>query len=283
MTLSDRRRGRGHRRRAGDRHLRRPLRAHHQRHLRGVASRHAVVERRRDLGRVPERGQLPRRRRTDAQVRRQRAVAAGRLHGRLPDAAAVRRRAAPTVRLLHDPGLRRGAAARARHAPARRRDRAADQRLLPRPAAQGRGRDAARDHRLAVLGRRRGRGRDRRAQRRARRDARRHLRAGVPVLGEGVRDRVPRDPAAPLPRRAARRKRRCSGRSFRAPGPTARSSNWTSRRRSRSRTPARREPCPPGTCEYRRTPRTRSRRGSTRRPATSGRAPSRSPAAGRRC
>ena len=88
------------------------------------------------------------------------------------------------------------------HAPAVGRDRAADQRLLPRPAAQRRGRDAARDHRLAVLGRRRGRGRDRRAQRRARRDARRHLRAGVPVLGEGVRDRVPGDPAAPLPRRA---------------------------------------------------------------------------------
>ena len=41
------------------------------------------------------------------------------------------------------------------HAAAGGRDRAADQRLLPRPAAQGRGRDAARDHRLAVLGRRR--------------------------------------------------------------------------------------------------------------------------------
>ena len=45
-------------------------------------------------------------------------------------------------------------------------DRAADQRLLPGAAAQGRGRDAARDHRLAVLGRGRGRRRDRRAQRR---------------------------------------------------------------------------------------------------------------------
>ena len=87
---------------------------------------------------------------------------------------------------------------------ARRRDRAADQRLLPRAAAQGRGRDAARRHRRAVLGRRRARGRDRRAQRRARRDARRDLRAGLPVLGQGVRDRVPGDPAADPPRRPAR-------------------------------------------------------------------------------
>ena len=36
------------------------------------------------------------------------------------------------------------------------------------------------------------RGRDRRAQRRPRRDARRDLRAGVPVLGQGVRDRASR-------------------------------------------------------------------------------------------
>ena len=36
----------------------------------------------------------------------------------LSDAAAVRRRAAAALRLLHDPRLRRGAAARALHAPA---------------------------------------------------------------------------------------------------------------------------------------------------------------------
>ena len=71
------------------------------------------------------------------------------------------------------------------------------------PAAQGRGRDPARRDRRAVLGRGGARGRDRRAQRRAGRDARRDLRAGLPVLGEGVRDRVPRDPAADPPRRPA--------------------------------------------------------------------------------
>ena len=251
--------------------------------VRGVEGRHAVVERGRDLRRVPERGELPGRRRADAEVRRQRAVAAGRLHGRLPDAAAVRRRAAAAVRLLHDPGLRRGAAARARDAAAGGRDRAADQRLLPRPAAQGRGRDAARDHRLAVLGRRRGRGRDRRAQRRPRRDARRHLRAGVPVLGEGVRDRVPGDPAAALPRRApgaggavrpgapahrAQRRGRRAGRAADAHVPGHRRDAHRARRR------------PANTAGHRVS---RSPRGSTPRPATSGRARSPSPAAARRC
>ena len=71
-------------------------------------------------------------------------------------------------------------------------DRAADQRLLPRAAAQGRGRDAARGDRRAVLGRGGDRGRDRRAQRRPGRHARRDLRAGLPVLGQGVRDRASR-------------------------------------------------------------------------------------------
>ncbi len=157
LDAVDHRRRRGHRRRARHRHLRRQARAHDVRPVRGVESRHPVVERRRDLRRVPERRELPRRLRPDAQVRRKRAVAAGRLHRRLPDAAAVRGRAAAALRLLHDPRLRRGPAARALHAPARRGHRAADQRLLPRAAAQGRGRDAARDHRRAVLGRRRDR------------------------------------------------------------------------------------------------------------------------------
>ena len=143
----------------------------------------------------------------------------------------VRRRAAAALRLLHDPGLRRGAPARALHAAARRRDRAADQRLLPRAAAQGRGRDAARRHRCAVLGRRRARGRDRRAQRRARRDARRDLRAGLPVLGQGVRDRVPGDPAADPPRRPARERGAVRLRATRAPGRTGWWSSSTGRAR----------------------------------------------------
>ena len=84
-----------------------------------------------------------------------------------------------------------------------RGDRAADRRLLPRAAAQGRRARAQRRHRLALLGRCRGRRRDRRGQRRDRRDARDHLRPGVPVLDQGVRDLGAGDrPADPL-RRAA--------------------------------------------------------------------------------
>ena len=141
--------------------------------------------------------------RADAEVRRLRPLAPGRLHRGLPHAAAVRRRPAAALRLLHDPRLRRGPAARAVHAAARGGDRAADQRLLPRAATERRGRDAARDHRRAVLGRRRHREPHRRAQRRPRRDARRDVRAGLPVLGEGVRDRGPGAAAAHLPGRAA--------------------------------------------------------------------------------
>ena len=70
----------------------------HLRPLRGLAGRLDVVERRRDLRRVPVRGELPRHRRPDAQDRRGRAVAGGRLRGRLPRAAAVRGGAAAPVR-----------------------------------------------------------------------------------------------------------------------------------------------------------------------------------------
>ena len=55
--------------------------------------------------------ELPRDRRARDADRRQRAVAVARLHRRLPGAAAVRRGAAAPLRLLHDPRLRRGAAA----------------------------------------------------------------------------------------------------------------------------------------------------------------------------
>ena len=56
---------------------------------------------------------------------------------------------------------------------------------------------------VALLGRGRGRRRDRRGQRRGRRHARHHLRAGLPVLGEGLRDRGAGDRAADPLRRAA--------------------------------------------------------------------------------
>ncbi len=99
---------------------------------------------------------------------------------------------------------RLGSAARAR---ARRLGRARHRRLLPRPPAQGGRSHARRGHRRAVLARRRRRRCGGRAQRRRRRHARHHLRAGVPVLDEDVRDRAPRLPAPDPPRRAARARR----------------------------------------------------------------------------
>ena len=195
---------RRHRRDHRARRLGRALRAHDVGPVRRLARGHAVVERGGDLGRVPVGRVVPRHRRAADEARRRRAVAAARLHGRLPRAAAVRGRAAAALRLVHDPRLRRGAAALAAAARAVGGGRAADRRLLPRAAAQGRRADARRGGGHAVLGRRRRGRRGRRAERRARRDARHHLRAGVPVLGQDVRDRAARLPAADPPRRAAR-------------------------------------------------------------------------------
>ncbi len=122
-------------------------------------------------------------------------------------------------------------------------DRAADRRLLPGAAAEGRGARAERRHRRAVLGRGRDRRGDRRGQRRDRRDARDHLRAGVPVLDQGVRDLGPRLRAADPLRRAPGPRRAVRATSCRAPAPRARrwpaASGCSSRRPDHSRPAAR--------------------------------------------
>ena len=134
------------------RHLGHALGADDLRSARRLARGHAMVERGRDLRRVPVGGELPRDRRPRDADRRERAVAVARLHRRLSRAAAVRRGAAAPVRLLHDPRLRRGAAAQPAAAPAGRGDRAGDRRLLPGAPAEGRRAGAERRHRRRRTG-----------------------------------------------------------------------------------------------------------------------------------
>ena len=106
------------------------------------------------------------------------------------------------------------------------------------PQLKGAGLTLARGDGRALLGRgargrRRGGG-----QRRGRRHARHHLRAGVPVLAEDVRDRPPGVPAAALPRRAARARRAVRARA--AAGARRRPRRRARRADARSPSPRRR-------------------------------------------
>ena len=126
---------------------------------------------------------------------------------------------------------RRGCARRGMRA-AGRRDRAADRRLLPRAAAQGRRADARRGDRRAVLGRRAWPSARVVALNVAlRRHARHHLRAGLPVLGEDVRDRAARAACCCSTSAGCPSARRCSAQELPARAGRA---GWSSSSTSRS-------------------------------------------------
>ena len=92
------------------------------------------------------------------------------------------------------------------------RGRPRDRHPVPGAPVQGGGRGADRGERHAVLGRRRRRGRGGLGHARARRDARRHLRAGVPVRAEARAVRRARDLAGRRGRTHRARRRAGAGR-----------------------------------------------------------------------
>ena len=152
--------------------------------------------------RVPLRRLLPRRRRAGAGVRRRHALVPRRLDRRVPPPARPGRRPAAAVGRVHAPGLRPGPAALAagphHHLGPGRGDRLA----VPDPPAQGRRLHAQPRHRARQPARRSGRRAGGARQRGHRRDAQRHVRAGLPVLAEADRPAgARRVPAARLVRR----------------------------------------------------------------------------------
>ena len=156
--------------------------------LRRGAVGERLLERLGDLGRIPLGRLVPGNRRALDEERVRRPLVSGLLRDGLPVPPPVHRRPAPPVRGVHDPGFRRGAV-RQPGLPEGRGDVRPLHRLLLHDAPdEGGGRDDGHDPELALLGRDRDRRHGHHVQRRLRRDEGDHLRPGVPVLGQAVRD-----------------------------------------------------------------------------------------------